>query len=142
MLQRLLGGTRIVRNLEAATQAWRDTGGAFHYVTLGGDLLSRHGIYTGGYSNENGNGKAPASILGRKNQIAELRMALSKLNEQVAELSRRKGARRLSHPSGIPRGIQGERPGADRARPVIRAASPRRYARQRTVAAAASRYAA
>ena len=56
----------------AATAAWRETNGAFHYVTLAGDLLSRHGVYTGGYSNGNGNGKAPASILGRKNQIAEL----------------------------------------------------------------------
>jgi len=47
---------------------------------------------TGGYNNANGNGKAPASILGRKNQIGDLRSALAKLQEEVAELSRRKGA--------------------------------------------------
>jgi len=92
VLQRLLGGTRIVRNLEAATQAWRDTGGAFHYVTLGGDLLSRHGIYTGGYNNGNGDGKAPASILGRRNQIADLRSGLETLQKHLAEISRSKGA--------------------------------------------------
>ena len=92
LLERLLGMTRIVQDLNAATEAWRESSGAFHYVTLGGELLSRHGIYTGGYSNGNGDGKAPASILGRKNQIADLRTALAKLQEQVAEFSRRKGA--------------------------------------------------
>ena len=55
-------------------------------------MLSCHGIYTGGCSNGNGDGKAPASILGRKNQIAELRAAAGRLQEQVAEISRRKGA--------------------------------------------------
>ena len=72
LVSRLLGMTRIVRDLDAATAAWRETSGAFHYVTLGGEMLSRHGIYTGGYHNGNGDGKAPASILGRKNQIADL----------------------------------------------------------------------
>ena len=94
LLERLLGLTRIVRDLNAATAAWRESNGAFHYVTLGGELLSRHGIYTGGYlnGNGNGNGNGAASILGRKNQIAELQAALAKLQEQVAEISRRKGA--------------------------------------------------
>src|SRR5207244_8948518 len=36
-------------------------------------------------------GKAPASILGRKNQIAELRSALAKLHEQIEGISRQKG---------------------------------------------------
>ena len=92
LLERLLGLTRIVRDLDAATAAWRDTDGAFHYVTLAGDLLSRHGIYTGGYLNGNGNGKAPASILGRKNQITELKATLGQLQEQVGSISLRKGA--------------------------------------------------
>jgi chromosome segregation protein len=92
LLDRLLGTTRVVRDLPAATAAWRENAGAFHFVTLTGEVLSRHGVYTGGYNNGNGNGKAPASILGRKNQIADLRAALAKLQEAVAELSRRKGA--------------------------------------------------
>ena len=91
LLERLLGTTRIVRDLEAATAAWRNSNGAFHYVTLAGDLLSRHGVYTGGYLNGSGNGQAPASILGRKNQISELQAALAQLQEQVAAFSRRKG---------------------------------------------------
>ena len=90
LLQNLLGSTLIVRDLGTATQAWRETTGGFNYVTLTGEVLSRHGVYTGGSSN-NSNGKAPASILGRKNQIAELRSALTLLQEQVANISRRKG---------------------------------------------------
>ncbi len=92
VLQGLLGLTRIVRDLNAATDAWQENRGAFHYVTLTGDFLSRHGIYTGGASNGNGDGKAPGSILGRKNQIIELSTALAQIQEQVAEFSRRKGA--------------------------------------------------
>ncbi len=55
-------------------------------------MLSRHGIYTGGYHNGKGDGKAPASILGRKNQIAELKANLGRLKEYVADISRSKGA--------------------------------------------------
>jgi len=92
LVDRLLGLTRIVRNLDAATAAWRETNGAFHYVTLGGEMLSGHGVYTGGYNNGNGDGRGPSSILGRKNQIAELQAALGQLKDQVAEMSRAKGA--------------------------------------------------
>ncbi len=92
LLQRLLGTTRIVRDLDCATAAWREQNGAFHFVTLSGELLSSHGVYTGGYSKANGDGKAPASILGRQNQIAELRATLASLQEQVAGISRAKGA--------------------------------------------------
>jgi chromosome segregation protein len=55
-------------------------------------LLSRHGIYTGGYLNGNGNSKAPSSILGRKNQITELQTTVADLQERVAEASRQRGA--------------------------------------------------
>jgi chromosome segregation protein len=92
LLQRLLGKTRLVKDLNAATQFWRETGGEFHFVTLSGEILSGHGIYTGGHANGNGSGKAPASILGRKNQIVELQTVLAKLQEEVANVSRRKGA--------------------------------------------------
>ncbi len=90
LVARLLGMTRIVTDLATATAAWRASRGAFHYVTMSGELLSRHGVYTGGSAN--GSGKAPASILGRKNQIAELKTALAELQEKVSEASRRKGA--------------------------------------------------
>jgi chromosome segregation protein len=92
LMERLLGMTRIVRDLNAATAAWQESHGAFHCVTLGGELLSSHGVYTGGSSQGSGDGKAPASILGRKNQIAVLQSALAGLQEEVAEITRRKGA--------------------------------------------------
>jgi chromosome segregation protein len=91
LLQRVLGATRIVRDLNAATDAWRG-GGGFHYVTLTGELLSGAGVYTGGHANGNGATKGAASILGRKNQILELQAASGALNEEVNERSRRKGA--------------------------------------------------
>ena len=90
LLQRLLGLTRIVPDLTAATAAWRECSGAFDFVTLTGELLSRHGVYTGG--SNNGSGKTPTSILGRRNQIAELHLDLAALQEQVADVSRGKGA--------------------------------------------------
>ncbi|HEV2210098.1 MAG TPA: chromosome segregation protein SMC [Verrucomicrobiae bacterium] len=92
VLERLLGMTRIVRDLAGATEAWNQSRGAFNYVTLTGELLSRHGIYTGGAMAANGNGKAAASILARKNQIGELRITLAGLQEQTVEVSRRKGS--------------------------------------------------
>ncbi|HEY5914876.1 MAG TPA: chromosome segregation protein SMC [Verrucomicrobiae bacterium] len=92
LVDRLLGATRIVRDLKAATEAWRESQGEFQYVTLTGEVLSRHGIYTGGHVNGAANGKAAASILARRNQIAELQSALEGLQADVAEVSRRKGA--------------------------------------------------
>ncbi|HWX22758.1 MAG TPA: chromosome segregation protein SMC [Candidatus Binatia bacterium] len=105
LLDRLLGLTRIVRDLNAATAAWRESGGTFHYVTLSGELLSRHGVYTGGYLNGNGNSRGAASILGRRNQIADLQAVLGRLQQQVAEISRRKGALQ-SEQTGLQAGLQ------------------------------------
>ena len=92
LLQRLLGTTRIVRDLAAATTAWRETQGGFHYVTVGGEVLSAQGVYTGGSVSGNGGSKGAASILGRKNQITELQAAVAQLQDQAAEISRRRGA--------------------------------------------------
>jgi chromosome segregation protein len=88
----LLGATWIVADLATATTAWRETAGRFDFVTHSGEMLNRHGVYTGGYLNGSSNGKAPSSILGRKNQIAELQSQLAVLQEQVSEMSRGKGA--------------------------------------------------
>src|SRR5580765_2376590 len=57
LLQRLLGRTRIVRDLNAATAAWHDCGAEYHFVTLSGEVLSQHGVYTGGSTNGSGDGK-------------------------------------------------------------------------------------
>ncbi|HWQ93822.1 MAG TPA: chromosome segregation protein SMC, partial [Clostridia bacterium] len=91
LLDRLLGQTRVVKDLGGATEAWRESNGAYHYVTLSGELLSSHGVYTGGHQGGNGNGKSAASILARKNQIADLQAALASLQDQVNEVSRLKG---------------------------------------------------
>ena len=92
LLKGLLGRTFIVPDLASATASIQNGHAGCDFVTYGGDLLNRYGVYTGGYLNGNGNGKAPSSILGRKNQIAELQAALAVLQEQVNEVSRRKGA--------------------------------------------------
>ena len=90
LLHGLLGKTIIVPNLDAATAALQQNGREHDFVTMAGEVLSRHGVYTGGSAN--GSGKAPGSILGRKNQIAELRSTLGQSQEQINEFSRRKGA--------------------------------------------------
>ncbi|MBA4150332.1 MAG: chromosome segregation protein SMC [Verrucomicrobia bacterium] len=92
LLECLLGRTLIVPDLATATTAFRDTNGTYDFVTETGELLSHHGIFTGGQQNANNNGKAPSSILGRKNQIDELKLTISQLQEQINEVSRCKGA--------------------------------------------------
>ena len=83
----LLGRTRIVDDLDIAVGSARQWPGRFDYVTPAGDLLSRHGVFTGGVAG--GSGKAAASILGRKNQIAALQEEVAAIQEQVAEAGRR-----------------------------------------------------
>lgn len=93
LLQRLLGFTRIVPDLSTATAAWRNGGGQFSYVTPKGEVLSRDGVYTGGTGRGQATGTAPGSILGRRNQIAQLQEELAQLQEGVEQVSRQKGTR-------------------------------------------------
>jgi chromosome segregation protein len=90
LVEALLGDTWIVPDLAAATAAWQMPGGRADYVTESGELLTRHGVYTGGGGS--GNGKPASSILARKNQIAELHTQVAQIQDQVGEASRRKGA--------------------------------------------------
>ncbi|MFZ0827060.1 MAG: chromosome segregation protein SMC [Verrucomicrobiia bacterium] len=92
LLKALLGRTFIASDLATATAQIQNGHAGCDFVTLTGDLLSRHGIYTGGYLNGNGNPKGPASILGRKNQISELHGELTEVQLRVAEMSRKRGA--------------------------------------------------
>ncbi|MBP8258313.1 MAG: chromosome segregation protein SMC [Verrucomicrobia bacterium] len=90
-LGRLLGQTWIVSDLDAATRLWRDGGGGADFVTLTGEMLSRHGIFTGGEAtSEAGSAHSP---LARRNRIEELQAALEALDARVAEASRAKGMR-------------------------------------------------
>jgi len=92
LLKSLLSRTFIASDLGTATAQIQNGHAGCDFVTLGGDLLNRHGIYTGGYLNGKGNGRAPSSILGRKNQIAELQAELAVLQQRVEEASRKRGA--------------------------------------------------
>ncbi len=103
LLRSLLGQTLLVPDLTAATASLRESNGAYDFVTPAGDMLSRHGVFTGGYAN--GSGKTPGSILGRKNQIAQLQSQLDQAQVQVNELSRTKGSL-LSEQTGLQAGLQ------------------------------------
>ncbi len=92
LLKSLLGRTFITNDLGTATVQIQNGHAGCDFVTLGGELLNRHGIYTGGYLNGSANGKAPSSILGRKNQISELQAELAELQLRVGEASRKRGA--------------------------------------------------
>ncbi|HEY5345538.1 MAG TPA: chromosome segregation protein SMC, partial [Verrucomicrobiae bacterium] len=91
LLKSLLGRTFIAADLSTATAQIQNGHAGCDFVTMGGELLNRHGIYTGGYLNKGGNGKAPSSILGRKNQITELQAELSELQKLVEDASRKRG---------------------------------------------------
>ncbi len=91
LLKSLLGRTFIAADLNTATAQIQNGHAGCDFVTMGGELLNRHGIYTGGYLNKGNNGKAPSSILGRKNQIAELQAELNELQQLVEAASRKRG---------------------------------------------------
>jgi chromosome segregation protein len=91
LLRALLGCTFIASDLPTATAQIQNGHAGCDFVTVKGDLLSRHGVYTGGYLNGHGNPKAPASILGRKNQISELHNDLTEIQNRVAGASRKRG---------------------------------------------------
>jgi chromosome segregation protein len=105
LLKGLLGRTFIVPDLAAATASIQNGHAGCDFVTFGGDLLTRFGVYTGGYLNGHGNGQGPSSILGRKNQIADLQAHLARLQEQVNEVSRAKGALQ-SEQTGLQAGLE------------------------------------
>jgi chromosome segregation protein len=91
LLKALLGRTFIASDLVTATSQIQNGHAGCDFVTLTGDLLSRHGVYTGGYLNGNGSSRAPSSILGRKNQITELQTEVDTIQNRVAEINRRRG---------------------------------------------------
>ena len=90
LLNRLIGRTLLVADLTIAAEGYKATGGTYDFVTPTGELLTQHGVFTGG--SNGGSGQAPSSILGRKNQIAELQAELAGLQEAIQEASRKKGA--------------------------------------------------
>jgi chromosome segregation protein len=90
LLEAWLGRAWIVADLAEATIGHAASGGRADFVTAAGDLLTRTGVYTGGAAGASG--KTASSILGRKNQIAELQGELAGIQEAVEEAGRKKGA--------------------------------------------------
>jgi chromosome segregation protein len=86
LLDRLLGRLVIVPDLDAAMRG-RERHSDLDFVTSAGELLSRHGVFSGG----RGNGNTSASLLARKNEIAGLEKELEGLGGNVDELSCEKG---------------------------------------------------
>jgi len=93
LLKSLLVRTFIAADLATAKARLQNGHAGCDFVTIGGDLLNRHGVYTGGNLAAGGDGKAPSSILGRKNQIAELQAELAELAERVAGAGEQRTAR-------------------------------------------------
>ncbi len=86
LLDRLLGLLVIVPDLDAAMRG-RERHSDLDFVTNAGELLSSHGVFSGG----RGNGNVSASLLARKNEIAGLEKELEKVGGNVDKLSREKG---------------------------------------------------
>ncbi len=102
LLDRLLGRLVIVPDLDAAMRG-RERHSDLDFVTSAGELLSRHGVFSGG----RGNGNASASLLARKNEIAGLEKELEGLGGNVDKLSREKGDMQGEHTS-LQAGLQQE----------------------------------
>lgn len=86
LLNHLLGRLVIVPDLNSAILGW---GGKcdLDFVTKEGELLSRHGVFSGG----RGKVSASASLLARKNEITDLKKELDGLSEIVSDRSKDKG---------------------------------------------------
>jgi chromosome segregation protein len=86
----LLGRTLIVSDLNAALTLAAGAWAGWDFVTPTGEVLTRLGVFTGGA--QGASGKAPASILGRKNQIAELQAEIAALQGSLAQATEKQSA--------------------------------------------------
>ncbi|RJP17477.1 MAG: chromosome segregation protein SMC [Deltaproteobacteria bacterium] len=78
LVRGLLGGTLLVRNLDAAIRLWNRNGVWNSYVTLDGDVVTADGILIGG---EQGS-SAEAGVLARKREIRELEREIGVLRAE------------------------------------------------------------
>jgi chromosome segregation protein len=86
LLNHLLGRLVIVPDLNSAILGW-EKNCDLDFVTKEGELLSRHGVFSGG----RGSGSASASLLARKNEITDLKNELDGLSGIVSDRSKEKG---------------------------------------------------
>ena len=78
----LLGRTIVAKDLDAAMKLSRDSGQRLRIVTLEGELINPGGSITGGRSSQKEQG-----FLSRQNEIDELTRDLSRVEQQLANIS-------------------------------------------------------
>lgn len=83
LLKRLVGNAWIVSDLAQATQLWNQAPGQLEFVTQTCEILTQGGIFVGGSRKEV---PVSSSILGRKNEIADLKVEIEKLEAEVNQL--------------------------------------------------------
>ena len=83
LLRRLVGRAWLVPDLNIASRLWNRFPGEVEFVTLAGEVLSREGIFTGGSRKEV---SGASSLLGRKNEIEELKRETIQLEQKKTEL--------------------------------------------------------
>lgn len=87
LLRRLIGRAWIVPDLSAATRLWKQVPGQGEFVTSGCEILTRDGIFVGGSRKEV---PVSSSILGRKNEIADLKTNIQKVESEIEEIRRQR----------------------------------------------------
>ncbi|MBO7108328.1 MAG: chromosome segregation protein SMC, partial [Verrucomicrobia bacterium] len=87
LLRRLIGRAWIVPDLTAATRFWQQHPGQWEFVTGGCEILTRDGIFVGGSRKEV---PVSSSILGRKNEIADLKTDIQKVEAEIEEVRRQR----------------------------------------------------
>lgn len=80
VLEYLLGRVWLVENLQTAVKQAKATDFRYRIVTMDGQIVNAGGSITGGGTRPN-----PSGILSRRRNIYELRQALSKLDEKMAQ---------------------------------------------------------
>ncbi|MBO4796544.1 MAG: chromosome segregation protein SMC, partial [Verrucomicrobia bacterium] len=89
LLRRLIGRAWIVPDLTAATRFWQQHPGQWEFVTSGCEILTRDGIFVGGSRKEV---PVSSSILGRKNEIADLKADIQKVEAEIEQIRGQKEA--------------------------------------------------
>ncbi|HIG28752.1 MAG TPA: chromosome segregation protein SMC [Verrucomicrobiales bacterium] len=90
LIQGLLNRTLIVPDLRSAMEAWEQSGGQFEFVTLKGELLNREGVFVGGEGDGEDHEKLSSSLLRRGNQIQELKVGITQLEDRAGQLSEKR----------------------------------------------------
>ncbi|MDI6726772.1 MAG: chromosome segregation protein SMC, partial [Smithellaceae bacterium] len=90
----LLGDVFIIGSLESGLALWKQNGNEYTFVTREGDIVSPHGVLTGGFSGNN-----QGSILRNRREISELEEGLKVIDREIEDISaeRKKVARAIEN---------------------------------------------